>query len=418
MKYEFKSDKIILILNSKRERRSSDQMNYPKYIAEIISRLESAGEEAYVVGGCVRDSLLGIKANDFDIATSSLPEKTIALFSDKRVIETGLKHGTVTVITCGESVEITTFRVDGSYTDSRHPDSVHFTRRIEEDLSRRDFTVNAMAFSEKRGLVDVFGGRDDINARVIRAVRDPSLRFEEDALRIMRAFRFSAQLGFSIEENTLRGAIDKREGLSHIARERICSEFIKLLCARAPKDAVLQMMECDILKYVTNDITPQIPALDALCEMPAVDIARLGLFFSGSAEEDIRRILNSLKCSGKQITGILAVARGSLMCVDSPVAATSLIAAVGDYAPYAARASYLLGNSPENAEALVAANRAPSKISELAIGGRELMALGAYGAEIGRILNALLSMAMKDPEINQKEKLTEKAKGLINESRT
>ena len=393
-------------------------MKYPEYISEIISRLESAGEEAYVVGGSVRDSLLGIKANDFDIATSALPQKTIALFSDKRVIETGLKHGTVTVIADGEPVEITTFRVDGSYTDSRHPDAVRFTGRIEEDLSRRDFTVNAMAFNETRGLVDVFGGRADLEARIIRAVREPSLRFSEDALRIMRAFRFSAQLGFDIEEATLRGAKEMCAGLGFIARERICVEFVKLLCSPSPKNAVLKMIECGVIPYVTGDIVPRERALDALSDMPATDIARLGTFFSGYSQDDIRKVLNSLKCSGKQITGTLAVARGALMRVDSPTASTALIAAVGEYAPLAARASYLLGNSPKNAEALVAANRAPSKISELDIGGRDIIALGACGTEIGRVLDALLKMAMNDPDLNKKEKLTQIAKGIINESRT
>ena len=171
----------------------------PEYVGEIFARFSRFGEEAYIVGGSLRDALLGITPNDFDIATSATPEKTIELFSDKRVIETGLKHGTVTVIFDGEPVEITTFRVDGGYTDSRRPDSVSFTRSIEDDLSRRDFTVNAMAFNDERGIVDVFGGRDDLKARVIRAVREPELRFSEDALRIMRAFRFSAQLGYSAE---------------------------------------------------------------------------------------------------------------------------------------------------------------------------------------------------------------------------
>ena len=393
-------------------------MKYPEYISEIVSRLESAGEEAYVVGGSVRDSLLGIKANDFDIATSSLPQKTIALFSDKRVIETGLKHGTVTVIFNGEPIEITTFRVDGSYTDSRHPDTVRFTKRIEEDLSRRDFTVNAMAFSETRGLVDVFGGRSDLKARLIRAFREPSLRFSEDALRIMRAFRFSAQLGFEIEESTLRGAKEMRSRLESIARERICAEFVKLLCSPSPKNAILQMIECGILPYVTGNIVPNDRAINALSDMPTSDIARLGTFFSGYNQDDIRKVLNSLKCSGKQITGTLAVSRGSLMCVDSPTSATALIATVGEYASLAARASYLLGNSPENAEAYVAANRAPSKISELDIGGRDIIALGVCGTEKGRVLDELLKMAMNDPDLNQKEKLTQIAKGIINESRT
>ena len=393
-------------------------MKYPEYVGEIFARFSRFGEEAYIVGGSLRDALLGITPNDFDIATSAPPEKTIELFSDKRVIETGLKHGTVTVIFDGEPVEITTFRVDGGYTDSRRPDSVSFTRSIEDDLSRRDFTVNAMAFNDERGIVDVFGGRDDLKARVIRAVREPELRFSEDALRIMRAFRFSAQLGFSIEKNTLLGAQKTREGLSKIARERICVEFIKLLTSPSPKEALELMIEYGILPYVTGDYVSSKESLRSLSLMQNDDFARLGLFFADAEQERIRTVLHSLKCSNKQITGALAVARGAKMCVDSPTSATSLIANTGDYAPFAARASRLIGISAESAEELVSASRAPAKISDLKIGGRELIALGAKGKQIGTVLDALLLEAMRDPDINEKERLIDIAKGIINESRT
>lgn len=393
-------------------------MNYPEYVGEIFSRFSRAGEEAYIVGGSVRDALLGIEPNDFDIATSATPEKTIEIFSDKHVIETGLKHGTVTVIFNGEPVEITTFRVDGSYSDSRRPDSVAFTRRIEDDLSRRDFTVNAMAFNEERGIVDVFGGQADLKARVIRAVREPRLRFSEDALRIMRAFRFSAQLGFSIEENTLTDAEYTRDGLSKIARERICTEFIKLLTAPFPTQALTLMIKHKILPYVTGDHTPSEKVLRALPLIQSDDFARLGLFLCEAEPTKAREILHSLKCSNKQITGALAVARGAKMRVDSKASAVSLIANTGDYAPYAARASVLLCISEKYAEALVASNSAPTKISDLAISGRELIALGVRGKEIGFILDALLKRAMSDPDINEKEKLLDIAKGIINESRT
>ncbi len=393
-------------------------MKYPNYVGEIFSRFRAAGEEAYVVGGSLRDALLGIAPNDLDIATSAPPEKTIEIFSDKRVIETGLKHGTVTVIFDGSPVEITTFRVDGSYTDSRRPDAVSFTRSIEEDLSRRDFTVNAMAFNEERGIVDIFGGQADLKARVIRAVRDPSLRFSEDALRIMRAFRFSAQLGFSIEENTLLGAKNTRGGLSKIARERICAEFIKLLTSPSPKKALELMIDNGILPYVTDGYAPSDRVLDALSRMQSDDVARLGLFLCEAEQEKIREILHSLKCSNRQITGALAVARGAKTRVDSPQEATALIANTGDHAHLAARASYLLGNSCANAEVLVAQNRAPAKISDLDIGGKDLILLGARGKEIGRILELLLNKAMLDPEINEKEKLKTIAKGIIDGSRT
>ena len=402
----------------RKEAENVETMKYPKYVGEIFARFSRVGEEAYIVGGSLRDALLGITPNDFDIATSAPPSKTLEIFSDKRVIETGLKHGTVTVLFDGEPVEITTFRVDGSYTDSRRPDSVSFTRRIEDDLSRRDFTVNAMAFNEERGIVDVFGGRDDLKARVIRAVREPELRFSEDALRIMRAFRFSAQLGFSIDKKTLLGAQKTKEGLSKIARERICVEFIKLLASPSPKESLSLMIEYGILPYVTGDYVPSEDILDSLSLMQSEDVARLGLFFCDAEQEKIRGILHSLKCSNKQIIGTLAVARGAKMRVDSPSSATALIANTGDHAFFAARASRLLGFSNDDAETLVSASRAPTKISDLNIGGRELIELGANGKQIGYVLDALLKAAMRDPDVNEKERLIEIAKGIINESRT
>ena len=392
-------------------------MIYPEYIARIIARLEEANEEAYVVGGSVRDALLGIAPHDFDIATSALPQRTAELFSDCRVIETGIKHGTVTVIVDGEPVEITTFRVDGEYSDSRHPDTITFTSRIEEDLSRRDFTVNAMAYSSVRGLVDAFGGKADLEKKIIRAVREPSLRFSEDALRIMRAFRFSAQLGFEIEENTLLAASALKDGLLHIAKERIASEFIKLLISPCPQKALSLMSEHGVLEYIIGDIKPCEVATRSLSLMQKDEIARMGMFFAGTEQERIRRALRDLKCSNRQVTGTLAVARGAEMCVHDAQSATSLIAETGEYAPFAVRASVLLGISSENAEDLVSQNKAPSKISELKISGRDLIALGAQGKEIGAVLDVLLREAMLDPDKNEAETLKKMAKGILNELR-
>ena len=378
---------------------------YPAYVGEALSRLTEAGEEAYLVGGSLRDALLGISAHDFDVATSAHPEKTIAVFSDCRVIETGLKHGTVTVILAGVPIEITTFRRDGTYTDGRHPDGVTFTDRITEDLSRRDFTVNAMAYHPDRGLVDPFLGKDDLAARTLRAVREPHLRFEEDALRILRLFRFAAQLGFSIEPTTLAASADCREGLARIARERVASEFIRLLCSKDAARAISLMIQTGVLPYVTGDFVPDERALSVLSQMPAEDTARLGAFFFGASQEEISKILQSLRCSTRQIRGALAVARGAKMRVESDRDATALRAAVGDYAADAIRVSVLLGISPEGAETLVADNRVPTTVGELAVTGKDLMAIGIAGREIGRMLSYLLEAVMADPAYNNKEAL-------------
>ena len=171
----------------------------PDNISFVLSRLEEAGYEAYLVGGCVRDPLIGRDVSDYDVTTSALPSEVEEVFADLRVIETGIKHGTVTVLSDGEPVEITTFRTDGEYTDSRHPESVTFTRNIEDDLARRDFTVNSIAMSKDGRYVDPFGGRADIERRIIKCTGDPDKRFTEDALRIIRALRFASVLGFEID---------------------------------------------------------------------------------------------------------------------------------------------------------------------------------------------------------------------------
>lgn len=207
-------------------------MQIPEQVNNLLDMLESAGYEAYVVGGCVRDSLMGVTPHDYDITTSALPEETERVFSGMKLIETGLKHGTVTVLSGGAPVEITTFRIDGEYHDSRRPDSVKFTRSLREDISRRDFTMNGIAYSPRRGLFDEFGGAEDIRRGVIRCIGCPEKRFREDALRILRGLRFAVSLGFDIEENTAQAMLDNRELLRNISVERIFSEMSGLLTGR------------------------------------------------------------------------------------------------------------------------------------------------------------------------------------------
>lgn len=189
----------------------------------ILDTLNLSGYSAFVVGGCVRDSIMRRTPNDWDITTDAEPEDIIRIF--KKTLPTGIKHGTVTVFVKKQGYEVTTFRLDGEYKDSRHPSSVEFTHDVREDLSRRDFTINAMAYSHRDGIIDCFGGVDDISNKIIKCVGSPKKRFEEDALRILRAIRFSAKLGFSIDDDTIRGMIDARDGLKNISFERICSEF-------------------------------------------------------------------------------------------------------------------------------------------------------------------------------------------------
>lgn len=214
-----------------------------KSAEKAISMLAQSGYEAYCVGGCVRDMLLGIAVNDFDITTSALPSEMKQVFKSERVIETGIKHGTLTVIIDNEAIEITTYRIDGEYKDSRHPEAVSFTRSLKEDLSRRDFTVNAIVYNRNSGVKDLFGGIADIEKGIIRAIGDPDKRFSEDALRILRAIRFSSTLGFEIEEKTKEAMIRKKSLIKNISPERIASELNKLLLGKNVKNALLENSE-------------------------------------------------------------------------------------------------------------------------------------------------------------------------------
>lgn len=230
----------------------------PKQVEQIIRVLEENGFEAFAVGGCVRDSILGRQPSDWDVTTSALPEQVKALF--RKTVDTGIRHGTVTVLLDGAGYEVTTYRIDGDYRDGRHPSEVYFTRNLEEDLKRRDFTINAMAYNDRAGLVDRFGGEKDLKSGMIRCVGSAGERFEEDALRILRAVRFSAQLGFSIEEETKKAAAALAPSLERISQERIQTELVKLLVSDHP-EYLKTAWELGITRAV-------LPEFDAMMETP------------------------------------------------------------------------------------------------------------------------------------------------------
>ena len=236
------------------------QIKCPNRIIEAINKLESSGYSAYVVGGCVRDSIMGRIPNDWDMTTSATPAQIKDVFKNHRTIPTGMKHGTITVIIDSEPLEITTMRVDGDYRDNRHPESVTFTKKIEEDLSRRDFTVNAIAYNPKDGIVDPFGGKNDIRNKIIRCVGEPDNRFNEDALRILRAMRFSSVLGFAIDSKTSKSIIEKRFLIRNISNERIRVELIKMLCG-----SNIEKILTDY-KSVIFEIIPELAAEDGFLQ--------------------------------------------------------------------------------------------------------------------------------------------------------
>ncbi len=231
-------------------------INIPPQVNRVIEILHSHGHSAYVVGGACRDMLMGKPAHDWDVATSALPQKTAEIFGDFRVIETGIKHGTVTVISDGMPVEITTFRIEDGYSDNRHPDKVAFTGKIEEDLSRRDFTVNAIAYSPSDGFVDPYSGRNDIEKKLIRCVGNPDTRFGEDALRILRALRFSAVLGFEIDPETVASIHRNRHLLKNISAERIFVETSKMLCGKDIKRILTDFS--DVVFFIFPELEPML----------------------------------------------------------------------------------------------------------------------------------------------------------------
>lgn len=232
------------------------KISVPIKIEKIIDMLHNSGYKAYAVGGCVRDSILGTKPNDWDICTNALPQQVMQVLNQYKIVETGIKHGTVTVIDNTDSYEITTFRSETTYSDNRHPDNVIFENNVDNDLSRRDFTINAIAYNKYRGIIDLFNGIEDINNKVIRTVGNPDIRFKEDALRILRALRFSAVLGFTISTETKKSIHKNKELLKNIAFERIWNEFKKLLCG---KNAVNILREFyDVIGVFISEIMPMV----------------------------------------------------------------------------------------------------------------------------------------------------------------
>lgn len=276
----------------------------PKNVRFIIEKLENSGFEAYAVGGCVRDAVLGKEPHDWDITTSAMPAEVKKLF--RRTIDTGIQHGTVTVMLEKEGYEVTTYRIDGDYEDGRHPKQVWFTRNLEEDLKRRDFTMNAMAYNDQRGIVDIFGGVDDLQNGIVRCVGNPVHRFEEDALRILRAVRFSATLDFRIEEGTCEAIRRLAPNLQKISRERIQAELEKLLLSSHPK-RLRQAREMGITAVVFDEIdrlaTLQVlePVLALTEAMPKEHYLRWSAVLSRAGKERAVSILKGLKFDNKTV---------------------------------------------------------------------------------------------------------------------
>lgn len=360
----------------------------PPGALEVLRRLNAAGYQAYAVGGCVRDLARGVPPHDYDICTSALPAQTERCFAGERVVETGIKHGTVTVLMAGEPYEITTFRTDGDYLDGRHPQSVAFTDSLTEDLRRRDFTINAMAYHPDIGLRDPFDGQADIARRMIRCVGDAGARFTEDALRILRALRFAAELGFDIAPDTACAMRELSGRLALISRERIAAELLRALKG-INAVPVLQAFDTVLLAALPDYPAAALPeALHALAVLPRGDIVlRLAALLAPCGAAGAR-VLASLKPS-RTLSGqvlVLTAAAGE----DIPRAELPLwLARLGETQ---LRRLLTLQGREELLACLPAllARRLPLTLGDLAINGRDLTAVGLpAGAELGRTLNAL-----------------------------
>ena len=431
------------------------KINGPKEVQEIISVLQEHGHDAYAVGGCVRDSLLGRAPADWDITTSAKPMEVKRLF--RRTVDTGIQHGTVTVMFGKEGFEVTTYRIDGEYEDGRHPKEVTFTGEVREDLRRRDFTINAMAYNDKEGLLDLFGGIDDLNKKVIRCVGNPEERFTEDALRIMRAVRFAGQLGFSIEEKTKQAASKLSGNLEKISAERIETEIRKLLLSNHPEllrtayelgitevvlpefDAIMQT-EQNTPHHFTNVGEHTLKALEFI---PANKVLRYTMLLHDIGKPVVRKtdengrdhfkthgdagekmagqILRRLKFDNDTIRKVTRLVKWH---DDRPEGTTkSVRRAVNrigeDLFPYylevqqadmLAQSEYRREEKQERLDKVKEAYEVILKehqcvsLKTLAVTGKDLIQAGYKpGREIGETLNRLLEEVLADPQKNQKE---------------
>ena len=437
----------------------------PAHAARAIEQLEGAGFETWAVGGCVRDSLRGAAPHDWDLCTAARPEQMKAVFAGERVLETGLKHGTLTLLTDGGPLEITTFRADGGYSDGRHPDAVRFVGSVEDDLARRDFTVGAMAWHPARGLCDPYGGLDDLQDGILRAVGDPDARFTEDGLRILRAVRFASQLGFAVEPQTAAAMRRQLARLNCVAAERVREELTRTLCGRFVQRALLSYR--DVLAAVLPELVPmfdcaqqnphhlydvwehsvravgQVPAVPALrwamllhdCGKPAcktIDEKGVGHFYGHPkvSREIAERIVQRLRFSGAESARILLLVEQH----DRPLGENDKLvrrrlSQIGE-----ARFRDLLaikkgdavgqGTHPEDVAWLygmeqcldrVLAADACFSLRQLAVNGDDMLALGLSGPAVGAMLHDLLRAVIDEQADNTRGALLALARARMEE---
>lgn len=441
------------------------EIKIPDNANKILSQIENNGHTAYVVGGCVRDSLMGREPHDWDICTSATPDEVLRIFKNRRVSTVGIEHGTVVILIGNEEYEVTTYRIDGEYSDNRRPDKVEYTSSLVNDLSRRDFTINALAYNERTGLVDPFNGYKHIKEKKLKCVGNPEKRFTEDALRILRLYRFQAQLGFEIEENTEKASKSMLDNIDNLSKERVQSELCKLICGdyffdvmKNNSDIVCKIIpelnDCvgfnqnnkyhiyDIYEHtlvaMKNSVNDKIVRLALLLhdigKPKACELGDDGYYHyhgHGKISRDIsENILNRLRFDNKTKNIILVLVEEhdrTISCTEKSI--KRLLNKLGEQAVrllLEVRIGDIKGHNPEFNEVAIENNKTQRELldkiitdnqcfglKDLSINGKDLINLGfKEGKEIGDVLNGLLNLVIDNELENSKDKLLEKAKSL------
>ncbi|MBQ3932232.1 MAG: CCA tRNA nucleotidyltransferase [Lachnospiraceae bacterium] len=402
----------------------------PKHVKYIINTLEKNGYEAYAVGGCVRDAIIGKEPNDWDITTNATPMQVKKLF--KHTIDTGIQHGTVTIMIDKVGYEVTTYRIDGKYADGRHPDKVEFTVSLKEDLKRRDFTINAMAYNDTKGIIDLFGGIEDLKEGIVKCVGNPYNRFDEDALRILRAFRFAAVLNFEVEEKTKKAAGDLAENLNKISKERIRTELDKLIMSDTP-EKLMEARKCGLLKYILSEVEDDIN-IELVKAMPKNNYMKWAALLYHREEEEVSKILKKLKFDNKTVNickRIVGYSKDFRNIYKENVRVAAHEVGVDIFDKFLEFSKVCInlqdwkgGEYPDNSDYINNIEHLYKKViddgdclslKELAVKGGDLMEIGVpKGAKLGEILNILLYKVLDNPKYNNREKLLEIAGNIIN----
>lgn len=387
------------------------EFHMPEQAEWIIEQLNLNGFEAFAVGGCVRDTLLGRRPEDWDITTSAKPQQVKEIF--RRTIDTGIEHGTVTVMIDHQGYEVTTYRLDGEYVDGRHPSSVSFTSSLTEDLRRRDFTINAMAYNPDTGLVDVFGGMDDLRDKRIRCVGNPHDRFHEDALRILRAIRFSAQLGFQIQEETYRAISDIAPNIHHVSKERIQMELTKLLLSAHP-GRISAVFETGISRYISPGFA-EIPweTVTVPTELEPVRHMRWAAFLHGLSSDRASRVMKDLKMDNDTISRVSTLVEWHPVNIKPDKYLIRKIMSQMDRELYFdllnLKTALPIGEELDRIRALsleIVRDEDCVSLRQLAVNGSDLIRAGMKpGKAVGALLAELLEVVLQDPKKNSKEYL-------------